>query len=76
MARIKIKDLSKGQKISREEMKKVMGGTNIDLLLQNNLDLINLNLRSQSIQNQSQMMSNISRMYRDMSKSIINNLRS
>lgn len=27
MAKIKIKDLPKGQKISKEEMKKVLGGT-------------------------------------------------
>jgi len=27
MARIKIKDLAKGQKISRDDMKKVFGGT-------------------------------------------------
>ena len=70
MARIKIKDLPKDQKISRKEMKKVMGGAEMtemqQLLLQ-----INMSKQQQALQ----LMSNISKMFHDTSKVIINNLR-
>ena len=70
MARIKIKDLPRDRKISKEEMKKVMGGAEMtemqQLLLQTNMSK-----QQQALQ----LMSNISKMLHDTSKTIINNLR-
>ena len=71
MARIKIKDLPKDQKISREEMKKIFAGTLLNI--GDDAQLANIDLQN-SLQKQQQLiqtLSNVSKLLSDTSMSVI-----
>ena len=81
MARIEIKDLPKDMKISRDNMRKVIGGgvtlTSIsdEMDMSYNLQYLQLQQDMQAENRQFTMMSNIMKTKHDTAKAAINNIR-
>lgn len=76
MGRIKIEDLPEDQEISKEEMRKVLGG-NIRNEVDPDLQIMDLDLQDKQNQYSQafQMISNLMKSYHDTAKSIIQNMR-
>ena len=77
MARIKIEDLPKDQKVSSQEMRNVFGGGIIltDMQMSGDLQYLQLQQDMQHENRQFTMVSNIMKVKHDTAKSSINNIR-
>ncbi len=77
MARIKIEDLPKDQKVSSQEMRNVFGGEIIltDMQMGGDLQYLQLQQAMQHENRQFTMVSNIMKVKHDTAKSSINNIR-